>query len=376
MPKKDYYETLGVARTATIDDIKKAYRKLALQHHPDRNKGNKEAEDKFKTINEAYEVLSDPEKKKQYDTFGSYQEGAGHGGSGFGGFDFSGFSGGSGSFGGFEDIFETFFGGNFSGGGTRSRSRRSAQGEDLKHAISITFEEAVFGIEKELVLPREDRCGTCHGNGVEPGSKLVTCKNCNGSGQITFVQRSFLGNIQSVSLCDTCRGEGKIPEQQCHTCRGQGRVSVNDRFTVKIPAGIEDGSNIRLRGKGNAGRQDQSDGDLYLFIRVEPSKKFARKGTDIHTSLEISNIQAVLGDSVTVDTLYGKKEVKIPKGIQDAEIIRLKELGVVRVGTEHKGDHYITVKIHIPKKLSKKEEELYKELLNLQKGSKKGGWFG
>lgn len=377
MPKKDYYETLGVEKSATIDDIKKAYRKQALKHHPDRNKGDKISEDKFKEINEAYQVLSDPEKKKQYDTFGSYQDtpGGGAGFSGFEGFDFSGFSGNQqGGFGGFEDIFETFFGGGF-GGSRQNRSRQSSRGEDLKTSLTVTFEEAAFGVEKEVMLNRKEICNTCSGSGAEPGSKTITCSNCSGTGQVSFIQRSFLGNIRSVSVCDVCGGKGNVPETKCHTCRGQGRTDVNERIVIKVPTGIEDGVTIRLKGKGNAGKKDETPGDLYVLIRVEPSKKFTREGSDIQSGVEISNVQAVLGDTISIDTLYGKKEVKIPKGIQDNEVIRLKELGVQKIGGYSKGDHYLTINIRIPKKLSKKEEELYKELLSLQKPEKKNGWF-
>jgi molecular chaperone DnaJ len=371
MPKQDYYEILGVSKNASIDEIKRAYRKLALKYHPDRNKGDKEAEEKFKEINAAYEVLSDPEKRKQYDTFGSYQESPGGGFSGFEGFDFSGFQQ-DGM--GFEDIFDTFFGTGFAGAHKQRRGRKSARGEDLQLSLQITFEESVFGTEKEIQINRKAICSSCNGSGVEKGSKMVTCPTCGGSGQVSYIQRSFLGSIRSVTTCPDCQGQGTIPEKKCPVCKGEGRVDYRDLFTVKIPAGIEDGATIRIAGKGNAGKQGNSGGDLYLSIHVIPSKKFRREGNHIYSDLEISNVQAVLGDEITVDTLYGKKNVKIPRGIHEGALIRLKDLGIQQTGGYHRGDHFLRVTIKIPKRLSKKEEALYQELLNLEKKEKKT-WF-
>ncbi len=367
MPKKDYYETLGVAKGATIEEIKKAYRKQALQHHPDRHKGDKNAEARFKEVNEAYQVLSDPAKRQQYDAYGSYQDQpGGGGGQGFGGFDFSGFQGGGQNF-GFEDIFESFFGGS-----GRSRSKRSSRGEDLNMQMRISFEDAVFGMEKQVTIPRKDNCKDCTGSGVEPGSKMVNCTACGGTGQVEYIQRSFLGNIRSVSACTTCGGEGKRPEKSCGHCNGQGRVDAADTITIRIPAGVEDQTTLRVTGKGNAGKKGQTNGDLYLLIFVEPSKKFKRDGMNIYALLEISNVQAVLGDTLEIDTVHGKKEIKIPKGIQEGEMIRLKGLGIKKdVNTV--GDHFLETHIKIPKKLSHKEEELYQELKKIGQGKK--GWF-
>lgn len=370
MPKQDYYDILGINKNASIDEIKKAYRKQALEHHPDRNKGDKGSEEQFKKVNEAYQVLSDPEKRKQYDTFGSYQETPGGQAGGFQGFDFSNFQGGS--FGGFEDIFETFFGNSF-GGGRQSRTRRSTQGEDINLQLHITFEEAVFGVEKEITVQRQETCTACTGSGVEPGSKMINCITCGGTGQVEYVQRSFLGSIRSVAACSTCGGEGKVPEKKCATCHGEGRVIAQDKITVSIPSGVENGSVLRVSGKGQAGKKGSASGDLFLHMLVEPSKKFQREGKNIYTDLEISNVQAVLGGEVNVDTVYGKKTVKIPKGIQEGEMIRLKGLGIKETGGTGTGDHYLRVRIKIPKKLSKKEEELYQELMKLGQGKK--GWF-
>jgi molecular chaperone DnaJ len=374
MPKKDYYEILGVSKSASVDEIKKAYRKLALKYHPDRNKGDKDAENKFKEANAAYEVLSDPEKRKQYDTFGSYQEtpGGGQGYSGFEGFDFSNFQQGGNM--GFEDIFDTFFGTGFGGGQRQRRGRKSSRGEDLQLSLQITFEEAVFGTEKEIQINRKEMCSACNGVGVEKGSKTVTCPTCGGTGQVSYIQRSFLGSIRSVTTCPDCQGQGTIPEKKCPVCKGEGRIDHRDLFTVKIPAGIEDGTTLRITGKGNAGKHGTGGGDLYLSVHVIPSKKFKRENNHIYSDLEISNVQAVLGDEITVDTLYGKKNVKIPKGIHEGEMIRLKDLGVQQAGGYNRGDHFLRITIKIPKRLSKKEEALYQELLTLEKKEKKA-WF-
>lgn len=373
MPKGNYYDVLGVSRNASIDEIKKAYRKLALKYHPDRNKGDKGTEEKFKGINEAYEILSDPEKRKQYDTYGSYQEMPGGGTSGFQGFDFSGFSGAGMEGFGIDDIFETFFGGGLNRT-RRGRTRKKEKGEDLNMGITISFEEAAFGVTKEVSTQRQNICESCHGEGTEQGTKMKTCKTCGGTGQVEYIQRSFLGSIRSVQECPDCFGEGKMPEQKCAHCGGEGRTVKTDHITFTIPAGVESGMTIRLTGKGNAGRTVDQTGDLYITITVLPSKKFTRKGVDTYSVLDISSVQATLGDEISVDTLYGKKNIKIPKGIQNGEMIRLKELGIPKVGAYSKGDHYLAVKIKIPKKLSKQEEKIYLELLRIQKEEKRG-WF-
>jgi molecular chaperone DnaJ len=369
MPK-DYYSTLGVERGATVEEIKKAYRKLAMQHHPDRNQGDKDAEKKFKEATEAYEVLSDPQKKQQYDTYGSTAEEMGRsgGGQGFGGFDFSGFSG-RGGFGGIEDIFETFFSGSGFGGGRGGRaSQRPQTGEDLEISINVTFEEAVFGVERQVTVNRMLACEHCAGSGAEEGSKVVTCATCGGSGQVEAVQRTILGNVRSVRVCATCEGAGRTPEKKCGKCKGEGRVVKSDTITFQVPAGVDDEMTIRLSGKGNAGKHGQEYGNLFVHVRVGQSKKFHRDGNDIRMSIEITPAQAVLGDEIEIDTLYGKKTLTIPKGTQHDQVIRLKDLGVQKVGSYNKGDHYVTVQIKVPKKLSRDEERLYRELREREGG--------
>lgn len=371
MAKRDFYEVLGVAKGASVDDVKKAYRKLAMAHHPDRNQGDKGSETKFKEATEAYEVLSDPQKRQQYDTYGSYSEQPGGGGQGFGGFDFSGFQGGFGG-GGIEDIFENFFGGGQSRG---RRQQQSAQrGEDQEIAIDLSFEEAAFGVERTVVLKRKGVCDNCSGSGAAKGSKISTCTKCGGRGQVEVTQRTILGNFRTVATCDQCEGSGKVPEQKCTHCRGEGRRTIEDNFTFKVPAGIDDAATIRIRDKGNAGRSGQAGGDLFVHVRVARSKKFIRNGADIHTTLEVSPAVATLGDEIEIETLHGKKTISIPKGIQHGQIIKLKDLGVTKIGSYNKGDHYVAVEVKIPKKLSKKEEELYKELQKVESsGSKR--WF-
>lgn len=365
---KDLYEILGVSKTATDQEIKSAYRKLALKWHPDKHKGQKEAEEKFKEINQAYEILSDKKKRQQYDTFGDAtgrgnggfggQGGFGGGQGGFGGFDFDMGDGG----GGFADIFETFFG----GGGARSKakSKRGAarRGNDIEASIKISFEEAVFGCEKELEITKYDICTNCKGQGAEPGSSIITCRNCNGSGEIRSVRNTILGQITTSQICDVCKGEGKVPEKVCNVCKGSTRMRVKERVKVKIPGGVDNGSTVRINGKGEGGIKGGPGGDLYIHLIVEQSRKFVRSGIDIHSEVEIPIVQAALGGEVEVDTLYGKETIKIPQGTQYGKVFKLSEKGVVSIGGSKKGDHLVKVKVKIPEKMNKKEKELYLEL--------------
>ena len=376
---KDLYEVLGVAKNATDQEIKNAYRKAALKSHPDKNKGEKGAEEKFKEINQAYEVLSDKSKRQQYDTFGSTGGGGGQGGGagfgggqGFGGFDFGGDQGG------FADIFETFFGGQSGGGKSRS-SRKSGgamRGNDIEASIKISFEDAVFGCEKELEISKPDQCGHCKGNGAEPGTPIVTCKQCRGSGEIRTVRNTILGQMSTAHVCDECNGSGRVAEKKCTTCHGTTRVRTKERVKVKIPAGVDNGSTIRVTGKGEGGARGGSSGDLYITLGVEASKKFVRDGTDIHSEVEVALVQAVLGSEIDVDTLDGTQTIRIPAGTQDGKVFKLSEKGVVRVGGTVRGNHLVKVKIKIPEKLSKREKELYIELAK-ESGIdvKKGGWW-
>lgn len=367
---EDLYKTLGIAKGASDAEIKSAYRKLALKWHPDKHKGDGEAEKKFKEINGAYEVLSDAKKRQQYDTFGSAQNmgGGGYGGAGdFGGFDFSGFSGGSA---GFADIFESFFGGA-GGGRSKPKGGGALRGNDIEASIRIPFEEAIFGAEKELEITKPDVCKHCSGKGAEPGSSIVTCKTCGGSGEVRSVRNTILGQMATSRLCDTCLGEGRVPEKVCSVCHGTSRVRAKERVKVRIPAGVDNGSTIRLREKGEAGVRGGAYGDLYILLQVEPSKKFFRAGYDIHSETRIHLLQAVLGAEVEVLTVHGKETIKIPAGTEDGKVFKISGKGVPT--KDGYGDHLVKIRIDIPKKLSKREKELYLELakeagLDIRKG--------
>lgn len=355
---KDYYETLGIAKGASTDEIKKAYRKLAMKYHPDQG-GDQE---KFKEINEAYQVLGDDAKRSQYDQFGHAGAQGGFGG-GSGGFDFSGFQGGGG-FSDMGDIFETFFGGGFSGAGQRQKSG-PRRGEDLQMEVVLDFVKAAFGVEETIEVPRFDTCETCAGKGYPKDAKIVTCSHCQGTGEVRFTQQSFFGNIASTRACDQCHGEGKIPDHKCTTCNAEGRVKVKQKMKVKIPAGVDQGTTIKLAGKGSAGRKGAPAGDLYVVIQVRESRKFQREGFDTHAVEKITVLQAILGDEVEVETIHGMKKVVIPAGVEAGKVIKLRRLGVPYLGSSEIGDHYIHVEIEIPKKLSKKEQELYEQIAEL-----------
>lgn len=380
MATKDLYEVLGVSKKAGDTEIKSAYRKLALKWHPDKHKGDKDAETKFKEINMAYEILSDPKKRQQYDAFGSAGGQAGQGGfggQGFGGFnaqgfDFSDFADGAS---GFADIFESFFGGGVS---TRGRKKKGGpvRGNDIEAVITISFEDAVFGTEKELEIGKMATCEHCAGSGNEPGTKVVTCESCHGTGEIRAVRNTILGQMTTSQICPGCGGEGKIPEKRCGVCEGKGRERVKERVKVKIPAGVDNGSTVRLSGKGEGGSRGGENGDLYINLRVTPSKKFFRAGADIHTEKEVHVLQAILGGEVTIDTLQGEEKIKIPAGVADGKVFKLSSKGVKKLGSDEYGDHLVKIRIHIPQKLSKKEKDLYTELAEESKiDVKKGGLF-
>lgn len=346
---KNYYNILGVSKNASDEEIKRAYRKLAQKYHPDRNKGEKEAEKKFKEINMAYEVLSDRQKRSHYDQFGESAEDLGRG---FQGFDFSSFGGG------FSDIFETFFGERRS----YSRNRGPIRGEDIEAKIAIAFEEAVFGCEKELNMTKSVTCPRCNGKGAEPGSSIISCKNCGGIGEIRSVKSTILGRISTSRTCNKCNGEGRVPEMECTMCHGIGRVRTKEKVRIKIPAGIDNGSTIRLAGKGEAGIKGGVPGDLFLHVEIIPSQVWRREGIDIYSDQEINLLQAVLGDKIKVETLYGEVSLKIPPGIQHEKVFRLKGYGVPKIKSDVKGDHFLRITIKIPTKLSRKEKELYQAL--------------
>src|SRR5574344_1784931 len=352
MAKRDYYEVLGVSKTANADELKKAYRKLALKYHPDRNKGNAEAEEKFKEVNEAYSVLSDETKRAQYDQLGpdafeQAQQGGGPGGNPFGG----GFGGFSGS--GMEDIFDMFFGGQ-GGRGGRSANAGPQRGADLRFDLEITFEEAAFGIEKEINLYRDETCDHCHGNGAEPGSKVETCPECHGSGYVRFTQNTMFGQMVNERPCSKCHGEGKIVSEPCKECRGKGTMKKNKHLKVKIPAGVDNGSRLRVAGEGEAGAKGGPSGDLYVFLYVKPHKFFERDGTTVLCEVPINIVQATLGAEIKVPTLDGQVVMKIPEGTQPGKVLRLKGKGIPSLRGGMRGDQLVRVKVVVPTKLSEK----------------------
>ncbi|MDP2690923.1 MAG: molecular chaperone DnaJ [bacterium] len=362
---KDPYDILGVKKDATDDEIKKAYRRLSKEFHPDLNKDKKDAVEKFKEINTAYEILGDKQKRAQYDQFGSAAFGGGHGdGGGFGGFDFSGFQGAGG---GFADIFESFFGGS-TGGQPRQRNYR---GQDLEVRLTIDFIEAIFGANKVIAVNKDRGCETCDGKGIEKGSRIITCDECRGTGSVRSVRNTILGQIQSNSTCQKCHGEGQIPEKPCGSCRGSGVNRSSENITIKIPAGVSDGTTLRLSGKGGAGMKGHTAGDLYVQIRVKSSSEFQRKGDDIYTEKTIHVLQAILGDEVELETVHGPVKLEIPPGTQPNQSFRIKGSGAPKLNSSQKGDHYVSIRLEIPKKLMNTEEEHYKELAKLAKLSTK-----
>lgn len=365
---KDFYETLGVEKTATDAEIKKAYRKLAHKYHPDKGKGD---DVKFKEVNEAYQVLSNKEKRSQYDNYGQTFEDAQRQG-GFGGGAASGnpFGGGFGGFGqqagggvefDFGDIFGDFFGGN------RGHAAHRTQGIDLEMPLTITFKEAAFGVTKNIRLDKKDACNTCEGTGAKKGTEVVTCGVCHGQGQIRTQRQTMFGTMASSRACDNCHGTGKVPETPCQTCDGSGVQRQEKTIEVKVPAGIDDGQRIRVSGEGELGYRDSTPGDLYLNIRVEPSTEFTRKGFHLYKDLPISFTQATLGTKVKVETLEGKIELKIPAGTQSGKMFRVAGKGTALLDNENKrGDLFITARVVIPNKLSKKEQELIEQLADLK----------
>jgi len=355
--KRDYYEVLGVSKSATQDELKKAHRKLAKKYHPDLNQGDKakEAEEKFKEVSEAYEVLSDPEKRQRYDQFGhaAFDPQAG------GGYEAGGFGGG---FDGFGDIFESFFGGGFGGGGARRNPNAPQKGSDLQYAVELTFEEACFGCEKEISISRTEKCETCHGSGAEKGSSPVRCATCGGTGQVRTVQRTPFGSFQSTHPCDACHGTGQIIKDPCKTCRGTGQTRKSRKIKVSIPAGINDGQMISMSGQGNAGKNGGPNGDLLVVTRVKNHKVFTRRGYDILCEFPITFVEATLGAEIEVPTIDEKLKFNIPEGTQTGKVFRLKGKGVPKLhGGGARGDQYVTVNIEIPKNLTEKQKDLLRQ---------------
>ncbi len=353
--KRDYYEVLGVAKTATNDEIKKAYRKLAMQYHPDRNPGNKEAEEKFKEATEAYEILSDEKKRAQYDQFGfqgvhsDFADAYGRGG-----FDFSSMFGGAGGFGDLDDIFSSFFGGGFSGRGSRGQRR----GNDLRHDVTLSLEDAVFGKKMEIKLDKNDICDVCHGTGAEPGTKTQTCPTCGGSGEVRMVQ----GFFSVKRTCSKCNGSGTIVTTPCKNCRGTGTVRKSKTISVNIPKGIEDNTQLRVSGEGEAIGGGVA-GDLYLYIHVSPHKYYVRNGIDLITEVGINIVQATLGADILIQTLDNKKvKMKIPAGTNSGQVFKLKGSGATHINRSGRGDLFVIVNIDVSAKLTSEEKRLFNEL--------------
>ncbi len=353
MAKRDYYEVLGVEKNASDDELKKAYRKLARQYHPDVNPDNKEAEEKFKEINEAYETLSDSSKREQYDRFGHDGPGGFGGAGGFGGF------GGGGDFGGMNDIFDMFFGGGF-GGGQQQRGPR--KGSDLRYDLTIDFEEAVFGTEKTITLPKWETCSTCHGSGAKPGTSPTTCTHCNGTGQIFTMQRTPFGQMQTAKTCPTCGGTGTVIKDPCPECNGKGKKRINQKIEIKVPAGVDVGSRLRMSGKGDPGEQGGPNGDLYIYINVRSHPVFVRDEDDIYMEQEINIAQAALGADIQVQTLEGRVTLTVPPGVQSGAKFRMKGKGVKNVNGYGKGDQYVTIKVVTPKNLTSEQRDLLQQL--------------
>ncbi len=344
--KRDYYEVLGIGRDADENEIKKTYRQKARKLHPDVNKDDPQAEAKFKELSEAYEILSDPDKKARYDQYG-------HAGINDSDFNFEDFA--RGGFGGFEDmsdIFDMFFGGGM------GRQRGPRRGSDLQYRMEISFEKAAFGGKEEILIPRNESCQTCHGSGAKPGSRSKNCSRCQGSGQIRTTQQTPFGQFTQTRTCDRCGGEGRIVETPCPECKGSGRVFRQRKITVNIPAGVNTGNKLRMPGEGEAGEKGAVNGDLYIVIQVRPNKIFKRQNDDIHCEVPINFIQATLGDEIEVPTLEGKVKFKIPEGTQPGTVFRLKNKGIAHLNGYGRGDQYIKAKVVIPKALSKKQKQI------------------
>ena len=350
--KRDYYEVLGVKKDATADEIKKAYRKLTKENHPDLHPGDKACEERFKEANEAYEILSDEEKRKKYDQFGhaAFDPNAGYGAGGFDGF---------GGFGGFGDIFSDIFGGF--GGATRSNPNAPRRGESVRATVNISFEEAAFGCKKEVTVAKVETCADCKGTGCAPGTTPEICPDCKGTGQVTVAQRTPFGMMQSSSPCTKCRGTGKIIHQPCKSCRGMGSIRRQHKVEVNIPAGIDDGQTISKPGGGNAGVNGGPAGDLLVSVIVRPHARFERDGTSVLLDQEISYAQAALGAEVEVPTLDGKVKLTIPEGTQPGAVFRLRGKGIPFLRGSGRGDQFVTVSIKVPKNLTGSQKELLRQ---------------
>ena len=349
--KRDFYEVLGVKKGASEDELKKAYRKLAKENHPDLHPGDKECEARFKEINEAYEVLSDPDKRAKYDQFGhaAFDPSQGFGGGGFGGFE---------GFGGFGDIFSDIFGGGFGFGGGGGRNPNAPRkGDNLRATVNIKFEEAAFGVKKEVFVAKIEQCPDCKGTGCAEGTTAEVCPDCKGTGTVMSTKRTPFGMVQSSEQCPKCKGRGKIIHSPCKTCRGMGSVRRQHKVTVSVPAGIDDGQTISLRGQGNAGLNGGPAGDLLITVLVQPHARFERDGASILLDQEVSFAQAALGAEVEVPTLDGKVKLNIPEGTQTGTTFRLKGKGIPFLRSGGRGDQFVTVKVTVPRNLTSAQKE-------------------
>ena len=348
--KRDYYEVLGVKKGATEDELKKAYRKLAKENHPDLHPGDKECEARFKEINEAYEVLSDPDKRAKYDQFGhaAFDPSQGFGGGGFGGFE---------GFGGFGDIFSDIFGGGFGFGGGGRNPNAPRKGDNLRATVNIKFEEAAFGVKKDVFIAKVEQCPDCKGTGCAEGTTAEVCPDCKGSGTVMSTKRTPFGMVQSSEQCPKCKGRGKIIHTPCKTCRGMGSVRRQHKVSVSVPAGIDDGQTISLRGQGNAGVNGGPAGDLLITVLVQPHARFERDGASILLEQEVSFAQAALGAEIEVPTLDGKVKLNIPEGTQTGTTFRLKGKGVPFLRNGGRGDQFVTVKVAVPRGMTSAQKD-------------------
>ncbi|MGI5875881.1 MAG: molecular chaperone DnaJ [Dethiobacteria bacterium] len=347
MAKRDYYEVLELNKNASQEEVKKAYRRLARKYHPDVNPGDQEAETKFKEVKEAYDVLSDPQKRERYDRFG-HQNDAFRGG-GFGDFNFSS---------GFEDIFDAFFGGGFSTGRRQETSRRGA---DLRYDLEITLEDAFKGLETHIKIPRTENCPDCGGSGAKKGTSPIKCPLCGGTGQREVVRKTALGSFVSISTCERCQGKGTIIKDPCPKCRGQGRVTREKKIEIKIPAGVDTGSRVRISGEGEAGTRGGPPGDLYIFIHVRPHEIFKRQDNDLHYELPLDFVHAALGTEIEVPTMEGKAKLRIPEGTQPGAVFRLRGKGIPNVRGFGRGDQLVKIKIEVPRKLNTRQKTILRE---------------
>ncbi len=383
--KRDYYEVLGVNKNATDDELKKAYRKLAKKYHPDANQDNKEeAEAKFKEVNEAYENLSDPQKRKMYDQFGhAGAQGFGGAGGPFGGqggyysYNGSGFDG----FGDLGDIFSSIFGGGFGGGrGSSSKKQGPRKGADLNVRLDISFEQAFSGVEKEIIVTRDEECNLCHGTGAKPGTSPIKCPTCHGTGQVTQVQNTILGQMQTTRTCNECHGTGEVISDPCGNCNGKGTVRKQPKIKVKIPAGIDDNQTVVLRGEGEPGKKGGPKGDLYITVRIKRHSLYTRKGNNVFCEIPITITQATLGAELEIPMVDGSKEkYKIPEGTQTGTKFTIRNKGFKSINSSSIGDFIFTVTVQTPKRLTKDQRELLIQLaktMNEQPPVKRRGLFG